>query len=502
MPFNVNFYTFSKKQRSTAVPSGTGETVSCHANQTLDVLAPEITLDWRQESGLPTVYNYARISDFGRWYWITGWKNDGGIWSASLQVDVLASWKTQIGANSCYIFRSSAAYNTSLTDSLYPITTQLERYDTSLSKIWTVGGANAAGAAAGSGTYVLGILSNGWAGLPGVQYYGFTAAELSTFMDYIFSDAYFNHVLSEFGATEYPEAKVAINPLQYVTSARFYPLGYSGTGSGDYVLHGAGTTFVAIGSQTITDSQVWAAAFYDIPNTQQHFRVTRQTWTLVPVEGWYHSQSAARGDWLNKAPYSRVELFFPPYGLIELNPADVIGATLVAIHLDIDVWTGTGTLTIEVTRGAITRVVSRLSTQVGLDIPLSNVYYNGIKEQGIWNASWKAITSTISGNLAGVREGFVDAYKTVVDSGIPHLCTFGTQNGSVAPMGGTPKLMFTHQLMASDDNPDMGRPYCSVRTISEIPGYIQADSDELSVPCTDPELAEIREAVSSGFWYE
>ena len=127
MSFNVNFYTFSKKQRSTAVPSGTGKTVSCHANQTLDILAPEIILDWRQESGLPTVYNYARISDFGRYYWITGWKNDGGIWSASLQVDPLASWKTQIGANSCYVYRSSSAYNLRLTDSAYSQMTRPRR---------------------------------------------------------------------------------------------------------------------------------------------------------------------------------------------------------------------------------------------------------------------------------------------------------------------------------------------------------------------------------------
>ena len=509
MAFAVRLYNFSKKRNSTAVPAS-GATYSqynCTNKGVLDILRPVIVLKFTNDAETDTSNfihkNYAYIPSFGRYYYVSGWSNSGPLWEATLEVDALASFRAEIGASTLYVYRSSAAFDTSLTDSLYPITTQLERYDTSLAKIWTVGGANAAGAAAGSGTYVLGILSNGWAGLPGVQYYGFTAANLSTFMDYIFSDDYFEHILSEFGALEYPEAKVAINPLQYVTSARFYPLGYSGTGSGDYVLHGAGTTFVAIGSQTITDSSVWAAAFYDIPNSQQHFRVTRQTWTLVPVAGWVHSQSTARGDWLNKAPYSRVELFFPPYGLIELNPADVIGATSVAIHLDIDVWTGTGTLTVEVTRGGITRVVSRVSTQVGLDIPLSNIYYNGIKEQGIWNASWKAVTSAISGNLAGVRDGYVDAYKTVVDADIPHLCTFGTQNGSVAPMGGTPKLMFTHQLMSADDNPGRGRPYCSLRQLSEIPGYIRADADELSISgAMAPEITEIRDAVNGGFYYE
>lgn len=509
MAFAVRLYNFSKKRNSTATPArgATYSQYNCTNKGVLDILNPVIVLKFTNDAEADTSNfihkNYAYIPSFGRYYYVTGWSNTGPLWEAQLEVDPLASFKAEIGNATLYVYRSSATFDTSLADSLYPATTQLERYDTTLDKIWTIGGANAAGAEAGSGTYVLGILSNGWSGLPGVQYYGFSAANLSTFMDYIFSDAYFNHILSDFGATEYPEAKVAINPLQYVTSARFFPLGYSTTGAGRYVLHGGGSTFVAIGSQAITDSSVWAAAFFDIPGTQQHFRITRQTWSLVPVSGWVHSQSITRGDWLNKAPYSRVELFFPPYGIIELNPADIIGASSVAIHLDIDVWTGTATLTVEVTRGNITRVVSRLSTQVGLDIPLSNIYYNGIKEQGMWNAAWKFTTSAIGGNAAGIRESFVDAYKTVVDSDVPHLCTFGSQNGSVAPMGGTPKIMFTHRLMASDDNPGRGRPYCALRQLSAIPGYIRADADELSIAgAMGPEVTAIREAVASGFYYE
>lgn len=511
MAFAVRLYNFSKKRNSTAVPAS-GATYSqynCTNKGVLDILNPVIVLKFTNDAEADTSNfihkNYAYIPSFGRYYYVTGWSNTGPLWEAQLEVDPLASYKAKIGNATLYVYRSSAAFDTSLADSLYPATSQLERYDTTLDKIWTIGGANAAGAAAGSGTYVLGILSNGWAGLPGVQYYGFTADNLSTFMDYIFSDDYFTHILTEFGAIEYPEAKVAINPLQYVTSARFYPIGYSTTGSGNYVLHGGGSTFVAIGSQTITDSQVWAAAFFDIPNTQQHFRVTRQTWTLVPVSGWFHSQSTARGDWLNKAPYSRVELFFPPYGIIELNPADIIGANSVAIHLDIDVWTGTGTLTVEVTRGNLTRVVSRVTTQVGLDIPLCNIFTGSSetgdirKNQAILNTAGSAFSLNLSGTFQGLRD-IAGAY---IDTYIPHLCSMGTQNGSVAPMGGTPKLMFTHQLMSADDNPGRGRPYCSLRQLSEIPGYIRADADELSIAgAMGPEVTAIREAVATGFYYE
>ena len=503
MAFNVNFWTFSKKERSTAQPTGQGTVYSCTANEPLDLLAPVISLKIAlNTANPPTVYNYARIANFGRYYWVTGWEIRDGLWRASLRVDVLASHKTAIGNNSCYVYRSSHEQNNYVTDSRYPMTSQLNKFNYALSKIWTVGGSNAAGTADGVGTYVLGILSAGWSGLPGVQYYGFTASNLSFFMDYIFSDDYFDSILTEFGALEYPEAKVAINPLQYVVSARYYPIGMSTTGSGSYLLHAGGSTFVPIGQQVITRDSVWAGAFFDVPGSQQHFRITTQTWTMTPASSWEHPQSAVRGAWLNRPPFTRTELFFPPYGLIDLDTAAVMSATTLTIELSIDVWTGTGTLTVKTTTSGETRIISRISTQVGLDIPLSNSYYNGVKEQNIWNASWKAIGSALTGNLAGVREGYVDAYKTVVDSEIPHFCTFGTQNGSVAPMSGTPSLMITHQLLTDDDNAGQGRPLCAVRQFSNIPGFIMADADELSINCTDPELSDIRQAVTSGFYYE
>ena len=47
MAFTVNFYTFSKRERSTAVPAGAGRAVSCTADEPLNLLAPEISLDFR-----------------------------------------------------------------------------------------------------------------------------------------------------------------------------------------------------------------------------------------------------------------------------------------------------------------------------------------------------------------------------------------------------------------------------------------------------------------------
>lgn len=254
MSFNVQFYTYSKRELSTAHPTTAGQTISCLANETLDLLAPSILLEWTgQQAATPTAYNYARIPSLGRWYWITGWSNVDGLWRADLSVDALASWATDIGRQEIYVFRSSSSYNLRIADTLYPSMAQRRLLSVALPKPWTIGGASASGAAANSGIVVLGIMSGN-----GVEYYGFTPAQLSDFMAYLFSHDYYDTVLGEFGAIEYPEAKVAINPMQYITSAKFIPMGVSTPvfeGFQPWTLHASTITGVNVGTVLLQSQQ-------------------------------------------------------------------------------------------------------------------------------------------------------------------------------------------------------------------------------------------------------
>ena len=184
MAFNVVLYTFSKKQNSTAIPSTAALTVSCQARLPLDIISPTIQLQLTGGAAAnPSAYNYAYIASFSRYYWIRTWRNVGPLWEADLTCDVLASWRTNIGSQSCYVYRSAAAYDGDVGDNLYPVTSEANRLNISLSKPFTIGGVSASGAAADTGIFVLGIISSG-----GTQYYGFTSAQLVDLLDYLFSD--------------------------------------------------------------------------------------------------------------------------------------------------------------------------------------------------------------------------------------------------------------------------------------------------------------------------
>lgn len=495
MAFNVVFYQFAKKARSTARPSGAGVTVACNANESLDILAPTIGLHWTG-TGLPTIYNYAYISDFGRYYFVNGWTFTDGLWITGLRVDALASQRTGIGAATCYVYRAAYSFNNKIADSMYPVTCRRHGLNVALPRPWTIGGASASGATENSGVIVLGIISTN-----GTNYYGFTPAQLTDFLAYIFSQTYYDTILTDFGAQAFPEAKVAINPLQYVTSARFFPMGVSTAAPGfsDWTLHASTITGVIVGNVLLQQQQAYA--FFQISGTpiQYHTSTCYKDYTIT--SDFLHPQADDRGDWCNLNPYTKYELFFPPFGLVQLDPDEICNASTLRVRLTIDVWTGMANLEIITDPGTNQRVIMRLSANVAVDVQLSNIMQTGASTLDLAQASVSALQAAFSVSPSGMVAAERAAAKTIVDGYVPHLSTMGSQ-GSTAQLEGDPKLMVTHYYLADDDQDDIGRPLCAKRQLSAIPGYIKADPDDLALSCTVSELDEIRTAIREGFYYE
>ena len=497
--FDVTLYTFAKKQRSTAIPSGTGTTVSCMAKEPLDILNPTIRLQLSGGAAAnPQAYNYARINALERWYHIRSWRNVGPIWEADLQVDALASWRLTLGAQSIYVYRSATSYDNHVADSLYPETSKRHRLNINLPKPWTIGGASASGAAADSGIYVLGIIGTGQ-----TNYYGFTKTQLDDFMAYLFSDAYYEAVLTDFGAAEYPEAKVAINPLQYITSCRFVPMGVSTPALGGlaaWTLHASSITGVQVGNILLTSQQAYA--FMTIAGTAINYHTVISYYDLALGSDFWHPQADDRGDWLNLAPHTTYELYYPPFGLLKLDPAEISSASTIRFRLTIDVWTCDAVLDVIVDPGTTSeRTMLRVTGTIGADVPLSNIMKPGSSTMALAQAGAAMLEATAAVSPSGLITAERAAVRTLVDGRIPHLSTMGSQ-GSTAQLAGQPRLMVTHWQMANDDLRDRGRPLCAVRQISAIPGYIMGDPDSLSIACTLQEMEEIRQAVAGGFYYE
>ena len=166
MAFNVNLYSLEKRDNSTKRPTGNGTQYSCVMKHGCGILNPSISLDLGLSQD-PSHYNYAYIPAFSRYYFIEEWYFEERLWTAQLRVDVLATYKTQIGNASLYVMRSSAESNGAIIDTLYPARTGCSFASDTKTNPWQ------------TSSFVVGVITQN-ASFGSLSYYLMSAAQLQS----------------------------------------------------------------------------------------------------------------------------------------------------------------------------------------------------------------------------------------------------------------------------------------------------------------------------------
>lgn len=495
---NVVFYTsFAKKDNSTKQPTG-GTTFNCVLKDSSGVLSPQIEIS---TTGNPRSYNYAYISDFGRYYYVEEWTYYRGVWTASLKVDVLASWKDSIGAATLYINRSSFTYNGKIVDGLFPMKAEVLVRRSNIPGIFYPGYEEEIW---DSGFYVVGLIVRN-----DVQYIGCTSANLAKLFRSLFSDAYFESVSNMTSIT--PEIKTQINPFQYVTKILYIPApimaGVTSTAWG-YFKYASyqSVTSLKVGLGTCTFANDDAFGYYDFLGAY----MSRMKWP-IPLDdlGFHHPQADTRGNFLRSAPYTKWSLYLPPFGLIDLPSDEMTSASYVFLDVTADVRTGAARLKVTAKNGALDpypeTVIVTTSANCGVEHPIAGVFTPGHSLLSMVGPAIGGISSAASGNYAGAVGGFfsaaINGIQAYAAGTVPHVSKI-TSQGSGSEMIGNGELVAQFIPLVDDDLPGRGRPLCEEKQISTIPGFISADPDRLEVPCTSGEYTQICEYVSTGFFYE
>ena len=206
---SVTLYEFKKRENSTKRPddSATQRTHEAVLKMPTSLLNPEISFDFGLK-GNPSFYNYAYISDLGnRYYFIRDWTvSEGHIWTAHMEVDVLASWKASIGASTQYIKRSSYTYDGGIMDNVYP-TKQPPQINLSQSASpWST-------TSLASGCYVVGIINNKDGGMGAAHYYMFTQDMMNKLLAYMLGGVEWMGTITDISDSL---LKVLMNPIHSV----------------------------------------------------------------------------------------------------------------------------------------------------------------------------------------------------------------------------------------------------------------------------------------------
>lgn len=506
---NVEFFSYSKRSNSTAFPVSGATNLSCQLKEETNIVNPTLIIN-NVPSGMNPVWNYAHIQVFRRYYFINNWRWLNGVWECECIVDVLASFKTEIGNLSEYVLRSSYESNGQVVDMQYPTTAETRVNAAMLT--------NRFQSAFPGGYYVLGIISNDGNSAQGaVTYYQMTPAQLAAFKAYIMSD----DLLADQGLTVTTITdvipsdllKTLYNPFQYITSCVWMPFPAS-----DIPAQLKTSAAVGFGWWTPVDMGTTITGYR--LNSNGYVKTYSER---VAISGHPQRHDRAESVFLDHSPFADRMLYYPPFGSIPINDDSIIGGDYIRIELTVDMILGDGVLSVYHDRpldnqgnyndmGLIARVSAPLAVpiqlaQMSIDIDGSIGAVGTLTAQGgikafIGNAmSGRGFLSTLWETGKATAESASAALGNVIDNPVGQLQTSGS-NGSLAQYSTHPYFVQKWRIVADDDNAQKGRPLCKVKTLSSIPGFIMVDTPDVSIACLDNERQQIVSFLSSGFFYE
>ena len=506
MGLTVRFWAFAKRENATSIPQDSGASATYNnviLKDDCSVVNPAIKLKVPLSTRVYD-WNYCRIQEFDRYYYVTDWMWQEGLWVAELQVDVLASFRDRIGQQSLYVLRSASQSDGNIVDGTYPTTAGAATYSAS-----SVTNPFAGLYSSNDGTYIVGIVSKN---ASGVRYYAFNYVGFRLFCNQLYS---YSSGWLDIDPTEISEdlQKALVNPFQYVVSAFYLPVPVSW-----FTTNGIGTatTTIHFGWWNVTITS--GARILD-PGILYSFTTS----LTIPK----HPSASTRGAYLNLSPYSIYTLRYYPFGTIDIDTEAICNWNTLDLYTDVDICTGKAILTLAV--NGKSNPLRTIESSVAVPIPTAavNVDYMGLGSKATGVAAVAAAVGQLgqgsgnffqnvvqkgknfvanlrAGNTAAIASGAKEAASNILSTAMAAKATaeiIGQQGSYTLFDVQTLTLSGRFIPIANEDLDHRGRPLCQVKTISSLSGLILCDDADIAIPCTDREKSAIQAYMEGGFYY-
>ena len=484
---------FRKRENSTKIPLTTdaSRTVTGYLREPCSIMNPVFKIERFPSNATPQSFNYAFVGEFSRWYFVTDWSWEDGLWQCTMTVDVLGSFKTDIGNSQAYIERCSTDFNGAVVDTWYPTTTDFLTASVPLASSWN-------GVAPSGGCYVLGVICSAervTSQIGGaVTYYVMTPGQLASLMHYLLGSGFlddngFPQTMTPLQQLSQDTVKAFINPVQYIVSCTWFPL--NATDLGDGYNHD-----IVIG-------------YFDVDTNHASGQYLRKHAFTLNVTGELpvHPQAATRGKYLNYAPYTRMTLEIPPFGSIPLDTSFCeIGA-----YLHCTIWcdpvTGKATLHVQTDPESTTpgtgAIIRETSAMFGIPIQLSQITPDYL---GAMTSILQLGSSMDMGFRGDISEGMMavrgsSSIGNALHAIMPQVTAKGA-TGSFLSTVIPPQLTAQYFILTDEDRAEFGRPLCEIRTINTLSGFILCKDAHADFPCYKDEKSQILKYMTSGFFWE
>lgn len=450
----------------------------------------------------PSAYNYCYIPAFSRYYFVKEWEFTNRLWYCYLEEDTLATWRTQIGADNCYILRASRKYDGTITDDMYPTfpepTIAVTEADFRFSHN------------VNNGFYVVGIINNSSNAMGAVGYYVFNNTQFRQLCAALMNNTDWLDVPKQIsqGGIDEGLLKTLFNPFQYIVSCKWFPFKPEISSTLTAIPYGWwNLTGITCGILSATQTTYLKTI---------HFTVL------------HNPQAGARGTYLNTEPFTKLALSFYPFGEIVIDSAPFASYDQLAAVVTVDCITGEGIIEIcpSVDNNAIypSGIVERRSASFGVDIQLAQIGVDKLTQaetvisgtadvarDTLHTAAQATNISNLLNPVGGELEAASSGAQTVstathaiadgVRASIPQMSTSG-MNGNIAAFAIVPILRHTFYKLVNEDLGNTGRPYCTVAKPSDITGFMTVRNPHIKLPGTVSEMAAVNAYMEGGFYYE
>lgn len=465
----ATFYQFAKRTNSTKRPSG-GQEFGIDLKAPCNIIDPEIKIATQSD---PTGFNYCYLPTFSRYYWVKNWTYSEGLWTASLTVDTLASYRDQIGNSTEYVTRSSAQYDGTISDGLYPATAEVQSVTNAFQGGFseTISG----------GFFVIGFVAKAANSIGAITYVVMTpgnakklSAKLLTDVSYLSID---NTEISD------SLTKVLFNPYQYIVSCNYFPFGIA-----ELTAHLPLISSVDVGWWSV-DVPCWILG-------EDNNNLTKSVSVGIPK----HPQAASRGGYCNASPYTDYTIFLQPFGVIPLDASKLWGASILSIQYVVDLFTGDSILRVFTDTK---QLVHETTAKLGVPIQLSNIAFDipsgsgGLLQTGIAAAFGGLQAALSGGSISDVGNGILNAAQATNADVASKGAT-----GSTIAFDTVPYIVARFKILVNDNNEHHGRPLCKRVQLSTIPGFIMVDDPDIALNATAAEIDSVKSYLKNGFFYE
>lgn len=453
----INLFSFSKRENSTAVPSGNGTAVVVNLKQPANILNPSFQLasDW----SISTVRGYNYLNMDGAWYYIENWTSvRNNLWECSCSLDVLASFRSEIRATSAFV-----EYDTS--GNTWLIDHRLSTLETGT----RAGNTQAMSLVKTAGVYVVTVTGQEGS----VGNYVLSESGLSSLMNSVrdWSDVDDEEEVLDVLKKWATKALSSGSAPNNIRGCRWIPWQISGSPQQIYL----GTYPTGVSGQKITNPIVTGGVVMQIP------------WQV--------------SDWRRCSLCHTFQLYLPYCGNVGIDAGILSGSEEIVVRWSADMRTGDIQFLVfsEDTNGL---PIGSYAGCAGVDVPIGVASVNPLSQLG---AVFNAGTQIASGNVIGANMGVAEVAQKIL---VPNMTAIGTQSsGASSGLNDNEYISLFSLFRNTNVSPSsvsaiMGTPTMAVKSLSGLSGFVKTRGFSVNVTAGKGVIDRINTMMDGGVYLE